>query len=71
LGLAIGCQGPHLLAQRASLPFVFDFANARLAITVSVAMNFTFALLPVVCVVLRPNTSGFLSFFLISSRLAV
>jgi len=28
------------------LPFVFDFANARLAITVSVAMNFIFVLLP-------------------------
>jgi hypothetical protein len=51
LGLAIGWQGPHLLAQRANLPFIFVFANARLAITVSVAMNFTFALLPVVRVV--------------------
>ncbi len=46
LGLAIGWQGSHLLAQRANLPLVFDSANARLAITVSVAMNFTFALLP-------------------------
>jgi ABC-type antimicrobial peptide transport system permease subunit len=48
LGLATGWQGSHLLAQRANLPFVFDSANARLAITVSVAMNFTFALLPAV-----------------------
>ena len=31
LGLAIGWQGSHLLAQRANLPFVFDTANARLA----------------------------------------
>jgi hypothetical protein len=46
LGLAIGWQGSHLLAQRAKLPFVFDFANARLAITVSVATNSTFARLP-------------------------
>jgi hypothetical protein len=42
----IGWQGSHPLAQRANLPFVFDFANARLAITVSVAMNFIFVLLP-------------------------
>jgi hypothetical protein len=33
------------------LPFAFDFADARPAITVSVAMNFTFALLPVARVV--------------------
>jgi ABC-type antimicrobial peptide transport system permease subunit len=46
LGLAIGWQGSHLLAQRTNLPFVFDSANARVAIAVSVAMNFTFALLP-------------------------
>jgi ABC-type antimicrobial peptide transport system permease subunit len=46
LGLAIGWQGSHLLAQHANLPFVFDAANARLAIVVSVTMNFTFALLP-------------------------
>jgi putative ABC transport system permease protein len=45
LGLAIGWQASHLLAQRANLPFVFDAANARLAIVVSVAMNFTFAIL--------------------------
>jgi hypothetical protein len=45
-----GWQGSHQLAQRANLPFVFDFANARLAITVSV-MNFTFALLPAARVV--------------------
>ena len=31
LGLAIGWQGSHLLAQRANLPLVFDTANARLA----------------------------------------
>jgi len=46
LGLATGWQGSHLLGQIANLPLVFDSANARLAITVSVAMNFTFALLP-------------------------
>jgi putative ABC transport system permease protein len=45
LGLAIGWQGSQLLAQRANLPFVFDPANARVAVGVSVAMNFTFALL--------------------------
>jgi hypothetical protein len=44
LGLAIGWQGSHLLAQRANLLLVFDFANVRLAMTVSVAMNFTFGL---------------------------
>jgi hypothetical protein len=33
------------------LPFVFDFANVRPAITVSVAMNFTFAFLPAARVV--------------------
>jgi len=42
----ISWQGSHLLAQRANLPFVFDFANARLAISVSVAMNLIFVLLP-------------------------
>jgi hypothetical protein len=33
LSLAIGRQGSHLLALRANLPSVFNFANARLAIT--------------------------------------
>jgi hypothetical protein len=36
----------HRLARSANLPFVFDFPNARLAITVSVAMNFIFVLFP-------------------------
>jgi hypothetical protein len=44
LGLAIGWQGPHLLAQRANLPFIFVFANARLAITVSCCHEFHFRL---------------------------
>jgi len=46
LGLAIVWQGSHPFTQRANLPFAFDFANARLVITVSLAINFTFTLLP-------------------------
>jgi hypothetical protein len=40
----------RICSRSANLPFVFDFSNARLAITVSV-MNFTFALLPAARVV--------------------
>jgi putative ABC transport system permease protein len=46
LGLVIGWQGSHLLAQRAKLPFVFDLPNAWLTMAVSVAMNLSCALLP-------------------------
>lgn len=46
LGLVIGWQGSHLLAQRARLPFVFDVPNAWLTMAVSVAMNLSCALLP-------------------------
>jgi len=46
LGLAMGWRGSHLIAQRASLPFVFDWSNAWLTLGVAAAMNFCFALLP-------------------------
>jgi putative ABC transport system permease protein len=46
LGLAMGWRGSQWIAQRASLPFVFDRSNAWLTLVVASAMNFGFALLP-------------------------
>jgi putative ABC transport system permease protein len=46
LGLATGWRGSQWIAQRASLPFVFDWSNAWLTLGVAAAMNFCFALLP-------------------------
>jgi putative ABC transport system permease protein len=46
LGLAVGWRGSQWIAQRASLPFVFDWSNAWLTLAVAAAMNLCFALLP-------------------------
>jgi putative ABC transport system permease protein len=46
LGLFLGWQGSQLAAKRASLPFEFDWGNARLAIVSAAVMNLCFALLP-------------------------
>jgi putative ABC transport system permease protein len=46
LGLLLGWQGSHLAAKRASLPFEFDWVNARLAVVSAALMNLCFALLP-------------------------
>jgi putative ABC transport system permease protein len=46
LGLAAGWRGSEWIAQRASLPFVFDWSNAWLTLALAAAMNLCFALLP-------------------------
>jgi putative ABC transport system permease protein len=46
LGLAAGWRGSQWIAQRASLPFVFDWSNAWITLAVAAAMNLCFALLP-------------------------
>jgi putative ABC transport system permease protein len=46
LGLATGWRGSQWIAERASLPLVFDWSNAWLTLGVAAAMNFCFALLP-------------------------
>jgi putative ABC transport system permease protein len=46
LGLAVGWRASDLIAERTHLPFVFDWSNAWLTVSVASAMNFCFALLP-------------------------
>jgi putative ABC transport system permease protein len=46
LGLALGWRGSLWIAQRASVPFVFDVRNAWLTLGIAAAMNLCFALFP-------------------------
>lgn len=46
LGLLLGWQGSQMVANRAGLPFEFDWANAKLAVLSAALMNLSFALLP-------------------------
>lgn len=46
VGLAAGWEGSRLVAQRAGLPFYFDWPAARLVIALSTGLNLAFALFP-------------------------
>jgi putative ABC transport system permease protein len=46
LGLAAGWYATRVIAERASLPFVFEWPNASLALLAAIALNLAFALLP-------------------------
>jgi putative ABC transport system permease protein len=45
-GLITGWRGTLSIAQKAELPFYFDWASARLAIAFAMTMNLAFALIP-------------------------
>jgi putative ABC transport system permease protein len=45
-GLIAGWRGTESIAQRADLPFFFDWANAKLVVGFAMAMNAIFALIP-------------------------
>jgi putative ABC transport system permease protein len=46
VGLAAGWEGSKIVAERADLPFYFDWMAARSVIVISAGLNFAFALLP-------------------------
>ncbi|MGB6822447.1 MAG: ABC transporter permease [Candidatus Acidiferrales bacterium] len=46
VGLAAGWEGSRIVAQRAGLPFYFDWRAARLVILLSAGLNLAFALFP-------------------------
>jgi len=46
VGLAAGWEGSMIIAQRAGLPFYFDWPAARLVILLSAGLNLAFALFP-------------------------
>lgn len=46
VGLAAGWEGSRLIAQRAGLPFDFDWSAARFVILLSAGLNLAFALFP-------------------------
>jgi putative ABC transport system permease protein len=45
-GLMAGWRGTESIAQRAELPFFFDWINAKLVVGFAVSMNLVFALIP-------------------------
>ncbi|MEW6733267.1 MAG: ABC transporter permease [Acidobacteriota bacterium] len=46
LGLAAGWQSSHLIAKQVNLPFVFDWQNAWITLTIAIVLNLIFALFP-------------------------
>jgi putative ABC transport system permease protein len=46
VGLLAGWGGTESIAQRADLPFYFDWTGARLVIALAISMNLVFALIP-------------------------